>query len=334
MDIVYHDLSRMHEVKTFIDEWNNSSNYLEVKTSGSTGEPKIHRLTKGFLKKSAERTLSYFNLTSGMKAGLCLSLSTIAGKMMVVRSILAEMELHVLPVNHNPLKDLSIDLDFTALVPVQALNYLSNDVSNPINGIVLIGGAPLNEEQFLKISKKFRQAYQTYGMTETASHIALRKITADFNLPYRLLDGISISEKEGQMVIHCKEIEGGVLHTHDCVELLDDRTFHLLGRSDFVFMSGGIKIHPEVLENRLSNLIQESCLVVPVPDETWGATVGIVLLKNAKIPSNMALKPHFTSSEIPRKYTLIDEILMTVNGKVDRPKMHLKLQNHEWQALL
>ncbi|NBO62026.1 MAG: hypothetical protein EBU82_13900, partial [Flavobacteriia bacterium] len=83
MDIVYHDLSRMHEVKTFIDEWNNSSNYLEVKTSGSTGEPKIHRLTKGFLKKSAERTLSYFNLTSGMKAGLCLSLSTIAGKMMV-----------------------------------------------------------------------------------------------------------------------------------------------------------------------------------------------------------------------------------------------------------
>lgn len=334
MDIVYHDLSRMQEVKSFIDEWNNSQSYLEVKTSGSTGDPKIHRLTKVFLKNSAERTLSYFNLTSGMKAGLCLSLSTIAGKMMVVRSILAEMELHVLPVNHNPLKSLTIELDFNAMVPVQVLNYLQNENSQPINGIVLIGGAPLNEVQFEKISKKFKQAFQTYGMTETASHIALRKITADFNLPYRLLDGISISEKEGQMVIHCKEIEGGELHTHDCVELLDERTFHLLGRSDFVFMSGGIKIHPEVLENRLSNLMHETCLVVPVPDETWGATVGLVLLKNSEIPSSATLKTHFASSEIPRKFTFVDEILTTVNGKIDRPKMHLKLQNHEWQALL
>lgn len=334
MDIVYHDLSRIQEVKSFIEEWNNSLSYLEVKSSGSTGDPRIHRLTKAFLKKSAERTLSYFNLTSGMKAGLCLSLSTIAGKMMVVRSILAEMELHVLPVNHNPLKDLSIDLDFTALVPVQALNYLSNELSNPINGIVLIGGAPMNEGQFLKIFKKFKQAYQTYGMTETASHIALRKITEDFNQPYQLLDGISISEKEGQMVIHCKEIEGGVLHTHDCVELLDEKTFHLLGRSDFVFMSGGNKIHPEVLENRLSNLIHETCLVVPVPDETWGATVGLVLLKNSEIPSSVILNAHFSSSEMPRKLTFVDEILTTVNGKIDRPKMHLKLQNHEWQAML
>lgn len=324
----------MQEVKSFIDEWNNSQSYLEVKTSGSTGDPKIHRLTKVFLKNSAERTLSYFNLTSGMKAGLCLSLSTIAGKMMVVRSILAEMELHVLPVNHNPLKSLTIELDFNAMVPVQVLNYLQNENSQPINGIVLIGGAPLNEVQFEKISKKFKQAFQTYGMTETASHIALRKITADFNLPYRLLDGISISEKEGQMVIHCKEIEGGELHTHDCVELLDERTFHLLGRSDFVFMSGGIKIHPEVLENRLSNLMHETCLVVPVPDETWGATVGLVLLKNSEIPSSATLKTHFASSEIPRKFTFVDEILTTVNGKIDRPKMHLKLQNHEWQALL
>lgn len=334
MDIVYHDLSRMQEVKTFIEEWNNSLSYLEVKSSGSTGEPKIHRLSKAFLEKSAARTLAYFNLTSQMKAGLCLSLSTIAGKMMVIRSILAAMELHVLPVNHNPLKNLTIDLDFNAMVPVQALNYHREKHTGPMNGIVLIGGAPLNEDQFQKIYKKFPQAYQTYGMTETASHIALRKISTDFNAPYRALDGVNISEKEGRLVIHCKEIEGGMLHTHDCIELLDERTFHLLGRSDFVFISGGLKIHPEVLENRLSNLMHETCLVVPVPDETWGATVGLVLLKNSKIPSNMELTPHFTSAEIPRKFVIVDEILRTENGKIDRPKMHLKLQNHEWQALL
>jgi O-succinylbenzoic acid--CoA ligase len=334
MDIVYHDLSRMQEVKSFIEEWNNSQSYLEVKSSGSTGEPKIHRLSKAFLKKSAERTLTYFNLTTGMKAGLCLSLSTIAGKMMVVRSILASLELHVLPVNHNPLKNLTIDLDFNAMVPVQALNYQHDEDTSPMNGIVLIGGAPLNEEQFERIYRKFPQAYQTYGMTETASHIALRKITADFNVPYRVLDGINISEKEGQLVIHCREIEGGMLHTNDCVEILDASSFQLLGRSDFVFISGGIKIHPEVLENRLSNLMHQTCLVVPVPDETWGATVGLVLLKNSEIPSSATLKTHFASSEIPRKFTLVDEILTTENGKIDRPKMHLKLQNHEWQALL
>jgi O-succinylbenzoic acid--CoA ligase len=333
MDIVYHDLSRMQEVKSFIEEWNSSS-YLEVKTSGSTGEPKIHRLKKDFVKKSAERTLSYFNLTSGMKAGLCLSLSTIAGKMMVVRCVLAEMELHVLPVNSNPLKNLDATFDFNAMVPVQALNYVDNKDSTPINGIVLIGGSPLTQVQFLKIASKFKNAYQTYGMTETASHIALRKITLDYNLPYQVLEGIYISEKEGRMVVHFTAMEDNKLETNDCVALIDERSFQLLGRSDFVFISGGVKIHPEVLENRLINLLNQPCLVVPVPHEVWGETVGIVLLNKGEIPAMDMLKAHFSSSELPRKYAVVNEILMTENGKIDRVNMHLKLKNHEWQTLL
>lgn len=334
MDIVYHDLNRMLEVKEFIQQWDDSLNYVEVNTSGSTGKPRTLQLSKSLLAKSAERTITHFNLSPGTKAGLCLSLSSIAGKMMVVRSLLANMELHVLPVNKNPLKDLEMALDFNALVPVQAMNYL--DQAQPLSqqGVVLIGGAPLNERQFQRISQYFSQAYQTYGMTETASHVAVRKISHNFKEPYQALEGVTLSVKEDCLVIHCKEFENGFIQTNDCVQLVGEEAFHLLGRRDFVINSGGIKIHPESVEDRLSTLLNEPCLAMPIPDEVWGESVGIVLLKTGKIPTLAELKKLYTSNEMPRKFALVDKMITTKTGKIDRPKMHQTLKKHEWQALL
>ena len=127
MELVYHDLRRMAEVKSFIEEWENDSDYILCETSGSTGTPKQIALDKRMVKHSAERTIERFNLTAGMKAGLALSTTTIAGKLMVVRALLAQLELHVLPVTKNPLFGVKTSFDFIALVPTQAISIIENN---------------------------------------------------------------------------------------------------------------------------------------------------------------------------------------------------------------
>ena len=334
MDIIYHDQSRIQEVRDFIEQWNNTSKYLEVNSSGSTGEPKTIRLPKELMKRSAQRTLHFFSLKSAMNAGLCLSLTTIAGKMMVVRALLTEMQLHVFSVNQSPLAEVDFPLDFNAMVPIQALNTAENASEIHQEGLLLVGGSSLTENQFKRISGFFHNCYQTYGMTETASHIALRKISTDFQEPYNVLNGYSVSEKDGCLRIHCPDYTDKVISTNDYAEILSDQSFRIIGRKDFVINSGGIKVHPESIENRINTLFQITCLVVPVPDEHWGEIVGLVLTNDAQIPTLETLKDSFLPAELPKKYTIIDSISYTENGKVNRQLMLEKLKNNAWQAIL
>jgi len=334
MDIVYHDLRRMHEVKQFMEEWNNSNSYIEVQTSGTTGIPKTMHLSKKLMKKSALQTISYFELLPGMKTGLCLSLQHIAGKMMLVRATLGDMELHVLPVDKNPLLQVDFALDFNAMVPVQALSVAEEGKEIHRQGTVIIGGSPMTDAQFNVVSVYYSHAFQSYGMTETASHIALRKIDGNANSSYHVLDCFSVSEKEGCLVVRHKDLPNGEVVTKDCIELVHDKEFKYLGRTDFVIVSGGHKIHPETLEAKLGATLKFPCMVAPISDDTWGELVGLVLLQGETIPTKEILKPLFAPYELPRKFTFTKEIKRNEAGKIDRKRMLEILTDHEWETIL
>jgi O-succinylbenzoic acid--CoA ligase len=336
MELVYHDLTRIDEVKAFIQDWEDSSDYIHCITSGSTGIPKRIKLSKKQIEHSAARTIQYFGLHQGMKAGLALSMESIAGKLMVVRSILARMELHVLPVKKNPLAHVDTPLDFIALVPSQAAEFLKNSLGRQKDATVLIGGAPLSSVQHQAIYAYWKHAFQSYGMTETASHVALRKITSVEDAPYEALDGIRFSEAHSQLVIHCKDLIQGEIHTTDCVDLLSPSSFRYLGRVDHVINTAGNKVHPEELEFKLKEHIAGAFMIIPYEDALYGQGIGLLLIdeKNPLTIAELKTIEGIKTYEIPRKYMVVPEIIRNSNDKIDRNAMLDIAKNHVWTSIL
>lgn len=336
MELVYHDLSRIDEVKAFIRAWEDGSDYISCLTSGSTGAPKHIQLSKKQIEHSAARTIQYFGLREGMKAGLALSMESIAGKLMVVRSILARMELHVLPVKKNPLAHVETPLNFIALVPSQALEFIQQASGRQKESTVLIGGAPLSSGQHQAICAYWKHAYQSYGMTETASHVALRKITSQVDAPYEALNGITFSEQESQLIIHCRDFEHGELFTTDCVDLLSTTTFRYVGRVDHVINTAGNKVHPEALEFKLKQYISGEFMIVPYEDTLYGQGIGLLMIdeKNSLTLAEFKAIKELKSYEIPRKYMIVDEIYRNANDKLDRNAMLDKVKHHGWTTIL
>ncbi|MFM7596665.1 MAG: AMP-binding protein [Flavobacteriales bacterium] len=336
MELVYHDLSRIEEVQAFIQEWENSSAFIHCRTSGSTGHPKPIKLPKKLILKSAERTINYLGLGPGMKAGLALSLNSIGGKLMVIRALLARMELHVLPVCKNPLDQVQISLDFIALVPLQAMSYITSGVKDHQGMTVLIGGAPLTSVQHQAIQSYWKHAFQSYGMTETASHVALRKITPDEDAPYLALDGITFKTQDARLFIACEDLEDGGFLTTDCVELLSPQTFKYLGRMDFVINSGGKKIHPELLEQKLKGTISGEYMILPFEDASYGQGVGLVLTERNEDLNIDRFKhiPSIESHEIPRKYVVVDQLKRGASDKLDRKGMNEESVRYVWSSIL
>lgn len=336
MELVYHDLSRIEEIKSFIQEWENSSDYIQCTTSGSTGNPKPIQLAKKLVEHSAERTIKHLGLRAGMKAGLALSTQTIGGKLMVIRALLAHMELHVLPICKNPLEFVQTPLDFVALVPIQAMAFITCGAQSQRDTTVLIGGAPLSSPQHQAIQAYWNNAYQSYGMTETASHVALRKITSDEEAPYLALDGISFKTQDSQLVIACRDFKQGDLLTTDCVELLSPQSFRYKGRMDFVINSGGKKIHPELLEHKLKEALQGDYMIVPFDDSIYGQGIGLILTDGTNEVSIAQFKsiPSIEPQEIPRKYMVVERLKRNAAEKLDRKGMIDESTRYVWSTVL
>jgi O-succinylbenzoic acid--CoA ligase len=335
MELVYHDLARMDEIKEFIQQWENSSDYIQCQTSGSTGTPKSIQLSKKMMAHSAQRTLDFFNLSTGMKAGLALSIQTIGGKMMLLRAIMARLELHVLPVNKNPLLNVAVELDFIPLVPLQAINYLNQNkaLGRQKNTTLLLGGSDISQNQQFEITAYWSKVYQSYGMTETASHVAIRKLDNTINNPYSALDGFSFSVNQGCLNIHSKDLEE-TIQTNDQVQLLDAQTFHYMGRTDFVINSGGKKFHPEAIEYELSSILDEEFMIAPYPDENYGQGLGIVWTGNSEIRRETFLQKGISQELVPRKIIRLKGLIKTSSGKTHRLAMIQEISTHVWEPIL
>lgn len=303
-------------MKGFLLEWNNSEPYISAHTSGSTGEPKEIRLLKSDMISSARATNEFFKIDGNSVLALPLSFDYIAGKMMAVRSLIAGCRLIEMPVSNNI--ELSESPTLISIVPSQITSLLSNKIK-PEN--VLVGGAPLTPEQESAIIKSGINAWLGYGMTETCSHVAIRRVGHDGI--FHAMPGISFStDTRGCLVIHSERFSWKSLITNDVVELITPESFRWVGRYDNVVNSGGIKIHPEKLEAEYRKVAPSlpPFFLTGEPHNTLGESLLMVIegdMDNTEI-IDMLSKAIPDRKLLPKRIVRVDALPRTANGKLNR----------------
>lgn len=312
-------------MKNFLEEWNNDSPYVEVQTSGSTGEPKRMRVEKRRMLNSARITCNFLGLKHGDTALLCLSTDYIAGKMMVVRALERGMKLVTIEPNGCPEWEGMVDL--AAMVPLQVWNLLHHHPSR-LTQIrhLLIGGGAI-DERLEEALKDFPNAiWSTYGMTETLSHIALRRLNGSTASSwYTPFEGVTLSQtEEGCLVIEAPAVHDGKLVTNDIAELstvnsqLSTQQFRILGRKDNVICSGGVKIQMEEVERLLRPHLSIPYMITRAKDERLGETVVLLMeggnLDEAKAVCERVLPRYWQ----PRRFLSVAHLPLTETGKPAR----------------
>jgi O-succinylbenzoic acid--CoA ligase len=302
----------------FLREFFDEKEEMYHSTSGSTGSPKLLTIPKKDMLQSARMSAEYFSLSPGTKALLCLSSGYIAGKMMWVRALVNGWDIYPVPVDAHPLSHTNENFDFGAMVPLQVENSL--DAIDTINTLI-IGGAPLSHKLENKLSDFSQNIYQTYGMTETLTHIAVRSLSTGESV-FSALPGFHLEQDErGCLVIHTPYSHQRVA-TNDVVELLDDTHFTWLGRYDFVINSGGIKLFPELIERKLEPYLPVNFFIHGFPDEKYG-TVAALVMEGSTLSDYEELKPLFALAglhryEYPKSVYYVKSFIYTENGKINR----------------
>ena len=312
------------DLDLFLSEWHNDSPVLEVQTSGSTGTPKRITVRKEQMENSARLTCDYLGLRQGDKALLCMPLRYIAGKMMVVRSLVAGLDLVVREPSGNPMKDVETPLRFAAMIPLQVYNTLQVPEERERlcqTDILIVGGGSIDRELEKEIQALPNQVYSTYGMTETLSHIALRRLNGPDASPYYTpFPSVSLSlSADNTLVINAPLVTNETLVTNDVAELLPDSRFRILGRKDNIINSGGIKIQIESVEEALRPVISTNFAITSVPDPKFGEAV--VLLIEETEAARMSLADALETIpkyQRPKHVLQVEAIPLTGNGKIDR----------------
>jgi len=271
------DAALEKQVTEFADQWNSGQQLFTAETSGSTGTPKQLTLKREQLLASAKRTLDFFGLRPGNTALLAISPATIGGKMMIVRALTGGLHLFVVPPQANPLAQLpdGQTIDFVPLVPLQLKTIVrENPTLLQRIGTVLLGGSPVSPDLEEQLSALHQRIFIGFGMTETVSHIAMRKIGDSV---YTALNGVQFSEKNDALVISDSELGIDQLQTNDSVSLISSEQFEWFGRTDFTINSGGVKIHPEQLERLLEGVIDVPFFIAARPDDTFGEICILVI---------------------------------------------------------
>jgi len=333
--LYYDDTSRKEEVTSFIKSWGNDEKVIAIYTSGSTGKPKNIELAKEKMLISARKTLEYFKIEEGSSALLCLSLETIAGKMMLVRSLIGGLKLHVVTVSTNPILALKNPIDFVALVPMQ-LEAAVDTAFEKLKSIktILVGGAPVSEELIQKLKDKKITVFQSYGMTETISHVAIRKIGFETEEYYEALPGITFSSDEQRLIIDYPEVLSEKLRTNDCVNLIDSKHFQYLNRYDFIINTGGIKVNPEEIELKLKPLLKQAFFIWFMKDVHLGQKIVLVVQEKLNLKLKKKDFTHYLNKyEIPKNYCQIKDFVLSKSQKIDRIKTMQTIDFKQWKTL-
>jgi len=318
--------------RNVIDEWTSENVALTFTTSGSTGTPKQITLSKQQIASSAKRSNSYFNLNEKSKVLLCIHPQHVGGKMVLIRALIGDYEVHVVPVQRNFWEYMpEMAFDFVSLVPLQIQAALNQNI--PLFQAfktILIGGSALQQtiEQAVVQSSNIDCAiYMGYGMTETISHIALRKLGQE---DYTLLSDVILEAHPTRTHILDKATGVDITCT-DVLEMTSKNTFKWVGRQDFVINSGGVKIHPERIEQILTDHIHGNYVIVGLPDELFGEKVVLVteraLSDSARTHIEEIIRTTFGSYAVPKNY-LVHSI--PTNGvKIMRKQLHNEIRKLE-----
>ena len=315
------------KVLDFISEWLSESKTVKVQTSGSTGTPKIFEIEKDRMLHSAKMTCDIIGLKEGDSALLCLPIEYISGKMMVVRAIERKLKLLVKSPSSQPLNDLKEEIDFCALSPLQVENSL--DKIHLIKNII-IGGAAVSEglknkiAQVLKNSKAKSQVFETYGMSETLSHIALKQIYPVAEDYFQVLDHVQISlDERNCLQIFAPQLNPETLKTNDLVELKNEKEFRFLGRIDNVINSSGLKIYPEELEHLVKKKIPNEVVFFGIEDEILGQRLVLAIEgeKSENLKQQLSQITYPSKNHQPKEIIFLKRFPRIPNGKVNRKEL-------------
>ena len=318
------DDSWRNAINYFLQNWFDDTDFITVKTSGSTGKPKSIRLSKQSMMNSARMTNHFFDLTGESVCLLCLPATYIAGKMMIVRAIVSGFNLLSVEPSANPFVNLETSIDFTAITPYQ-LFHSADTLQNKSVRKIIVGGGPVNSK-LEKLSQNISsELYETYGMTETCSHIALRRFNGKEKSEYfTALDGVTIHlDNRDCLAIFAPHLLKTEIQTNDIVELKGKTSFRWLGRADSTINSGGIKIYPELLEKKLEEIIPSSYFISSVPDDILENKV-ILIIESEKYTVqqleilNASLKNVLAKYEIPKHIFFLSSFIYSDGKKVLR----------------
>ena len=306
-----------HEIDlgVFLLDWLDDKETIELTTSGTTGVPKVITIKKQSMVHSAIATGNFFNLHPQDKALLCLPARYIAGKMMIVRAMMLGLELDIMvPSSH--LDDLLPHkaYDFVAIVPLQAENSL--DKLHQFKKII-IGGAKVSDDLASKLKNIKSDIYETYGMTETITHIAAKKIGEEY---FNVLEHVSISNDERNcLVIDAQSVSDEKVITNDIVEILNEKQFKWIGRYDNVINSGGIKLFPEQIEAKLASKIGNRFFITSLPDDVLGSKV-VLIIEGSEQVIDTTIFNSLDKFEKPKEILFVSEFVETDTKKINRIK--------------
>jgi O-succinylbenzoic acid--CoA ligase len=315
----------------FILDWYSPRPFITVYTSGSTGAPKELQVSKEMMRVSAGKTLRFFNLKPSDSALLCLSANYIAGKMMIVRAIIGGLHLYVTEPSGMPLKNIDGRFSFAAMVPMQVFEQLKTPGS--LNSIekLIVGGGAVSAKLSDGLQGCTCAVYESYGMTETVSHIALRRINGEgagqaFVPMPRVL--VSVDDKE-RLVIDAPDLLPQPIVTNDRGRMYPDGSFSIVGRIDNVINSGGIKIQPEEVERQIASFFHAGFAISSVPDSKMGQRLVLVAeqeLTDQQVASlNKLLCDPYHRVHL---YFTLRHLPQTDTHKLDRPALKLFLLEH------
>jgi O-succinylbenzoic acid--CoA ligase len=318
-----------------IMDWLKGEKYFPMQTSGSTGEPKTFLLERDKIEHSAEMTAGLFSLKEGDNLLLCLGTHYIAGFMMIMRALVNKCNLVVTEVASNPFETLpeGVRIDFASFIPMQMETLLQKDEYVAIlNGMkaILVGGAAVTDTLEEKIQQLKVTIVQTYSMTETYTHVAIRYLNGEKRSGYYYpLPGVTLSSDErGCLVIRAYLTNQLPLVTNDIIEFQTDGSFKWIGRWDNVINSGGVKVQLEKVEKVLHDVlqatgIQRNLFATGIPDERLGQKL-VAVIESNELPVEVLnavrekLKTALTAYELPKEFYFIDQVPLTRTGKVDR----------------
>jgi O-succinylbenzoic acid--CoA ligase len=328
------------DIHFFLENWFSEKEVILVQTSGSTGTPKSIELQKKQMQYAALATGDYFQLKEKTTALLCLPIGYIAGKMMLIRALTLGWHIDVVAASSNPLKENSKGYDFAAMVPLQVENSIDK---LPQIKKLIIGGSAVSNSLQIKLQSIATAVFATYGMTETITHIAVKKLNnfqslqenvtkefagnQKFTLPknarnsafYQTLPNTIIYKDERNcLVIKNEKISNKVIFTNDVVDLISDTQFDWLGRFDNVINSGGIKLHPEKIEEKLANSIHQRFFVAGIADEKLGQK--LILIVEGTASTLRLEKANLSKFEVPKEIHFIIHFIETETKKIQRKK--------------
>lgn len=321
----------LREMKDFEAQWNSASPTMTVHTSGSTGQPRPMTAEKERMCASARATLSALGLSPGETALLAMPLRFIAAQMMMVRALVGHLRLLPIAPTSHPYATLHEAPDFAALTPMQVFESLKLPHERSLlrrTRRLIIGGGAIPPRLEAQLRGFPHDVWSTYGMTETLSHIALRRINGpQASDIYRPIPGVKVSlSPSGTLVINAPAVCPRPLTTNDLAELTPDGGFRIRGRLDNVICSGGIKLQMEEIERKLADL-PFPVQVTAIPDERLGEAVTLLCEMDADTaPANgwdrktiaAWCRQRLTPYEVPRHIFRVKALPRTATGKPAR----------------